>query len=61
LDAIKSVLRPEGFQKFWDKCGKTGGSRFLAINAVTGGKVSALPKLIKDGNREKVIDKRLKG
>ncbi|SMQ49525.1 unnamed protein product [Zymoseptoria tritici ST99CH_1A5] len=26
LDAIEDVLGPEGFPKFWDKCGKTGGS-----------------------------------
>lgn len=37
LDAIEDVLGPEGFPKFWDKCGKTGGSKgFSAINALTG-------------------------
>ncbi|KAL9621353.1 MAG: hypothetical protein Q9160_004244 [Pyrenula sp. 1 TL-2023] len=37
LDAIESVLGPEGFQRFWDKCGKTGGAKgFASINAVTG-------------------------
>jgi len=36
LDAIESVLGPEGFQRFYDKCGKTGGSGFTAFNAVTG-------------------------
>lgn len=39
LDAIEDVLgpEPEGFPKFWDKCGKTGGSKgFAAINALTG-------------------------
>jgi hypothetical protein len=36
LDAIKSVLEPEKFQKFWDKCGKTGGVGFSTIDAKTG-------------------------
>ncbi|KAI1388158.1 putative zeaxanthin epoxidase, chloroplastic [Hypoxylon trugodes] len=37
LDAIESVLSPDGFQKFWDTCGKTGGSKgFASINALTG-------------------------
>lgn len=37
LDAIENVLGPEGFQKFWDKCGKTGGAKgFGAIDAITG-------------------------
>ncbi|KAJ9142438.1 Zeaxanthin epoxidase, chloroplastic [Pleurostoma richardsiae] len=36
LDAIESVLDPETFQRFWDKCGKTGGSGFSAFDAVTG-------------------------
>lgn len=39
LDAIEEVLGPEpnGFPKFWDRCGKTGGSKgFGALNAVTG-------------------------
>jgi hypothetical protein len=61
LNAIESVLGPEGFQKFWDKCGKTGGSGFSAIDAVTGEKVSAPPESTKDGNREKVIDEKSKG
>ena len=39
LDAIESVLGPEGFQKFWDTCGKTGGSGFGSINALTGEKI----------------------
>jgi 2-polyprenyl-6-methoxyphenol hydroxylase-like FAD-dependent oxidoreductase len=39
LDAIESVLGPEGFQRFWDKCGKTGGSGFAAIDAMTGAKI----------------------
>lgn len=36
LDAIESVLEPKLFQRFWDKCGKTGGMGFVAFNAVTG-------------------------
>lgn len=39
LDAIEAVLGPEpdGFPKFWDKCGKTGGSKgFAGIDAITG-------------------------
>jgi 2-polyprenyl-6-methoxyphenol hydroxylase-like FAD-dependent oxidoreductase len=36
LDAIESVLDPETFQRFWEKCGKTGGSGFVSFNAVTG-------------------------
>ena len=36
LDAIESVLDPQHFQRFWDKCGKTAGLGFAAYNAVTG-------------------------
>jgi len=36
LQAIESVLGPSGFQVFWDKCGKTGGSGFAAVDAITG-------------------------
>lgn len=36
LDAIESVLGPEGWPRFYDACGKTGGAGFAAINAVTG-------------------------
>jgi len=36
LDAIESVLGPEGFKKFYDKCGKTGGAGFAAIDPLTG-------------------------
>lgn len=39
LDAIEEVLGPgpEGFPKFWDKCGKTGGPAggFGHLNAIT--------------------------
>ena len=36
LDAIESVLSPEDFKKFWDICGKTGGSGMVGLNALTG-------------------------
>ncbi|KAI1082097.1 putative zeaxanthin epoxidase, chloroplastic [Whalleya microplaca] len=41
LDAIESVLGPDSFQKFWDTCGKTGGSKgFASINALTGEEIT---------------------
>ncbi|KAI8631808.1 FAD-binding domain protein [Xylariaceae sp. FL1651] len=40
IDAIEAVLGPEGFQKFWDACGKTGGVGFAAIDAITGEQLS---------------------
>lgn len=55
LDAIESVLGSEGFQKFWDKCGKTGGGGFEAIDAITGSKISAPAT---DGDGDKAADKR---
>lgn len=36
LDAIESVLGPEGFAKFYARCGKTGGAGFAAIDPLTG-------------------------
>lgn len=36
LNAIETVLGPEGFAKFWDICGKTGGGGFAAIDAESG-------------------------
>lgn len=36
LDAIESVLDPPAFQRFWDRCGKTGGSGFVGFDAITG-------------------------
>ncbi|KAL2104778.1 hypothetical protein VUR80DRAFT_9672 [Thermomyces stellatus] len=36
LDAIESVLEPPLFQRFWQRCSKTGGSGFVAFDAVTG-------------------------
>jgi 2-polyprenyl-6-methoxyphenol hydroxylase-like FAD-dependent oxidoreductase len=43
LDAIESVLGPEGWPTFWDACGKTGGGGSGAINAVTGEKLGDGP------------------
>jgi 2-polyprenyl-6-methoxyphenol hydroxylase-like FAD-dependent oxidoreductase len=40
LDAIESVLDKETFQRFWDACGKTGGSGLTTYNAVTGEVIS---------------------
>ncbi|KIV90523.1 hypothetical protein PV10_07820 [Exophiala mesophila] len=36
LDAIEKVLGPEEFQRFWERCGKTGGSGFVGLDAITG-------------------------
>lgn len=36
LDAIESVLDQAAFQRFYDHCGKTGGSGFVEYDAVTG-------------------------
>lgn len=35
LDAIESVLDPPAFQRFYDRCGKTGGSGFVGFDAIT--------------------------
>ena len=43
LDAIEAVLSPEDFQRFWDKCGKTGGSGFGTLDALTGEEVTDKP------------------
>ncbi|TPX14520.1 uncharacterized protein E0L32_005212 [Thyridium curvatum] len=40
LDAIESVLEPKHFERFWDVCGKTGGSGFLTLDAITGEETS---------------------
>ncbi|KAF3916660.1 hypothetical protein ABW20_dc0104929 [Dactylellina cionopaga] len=39
LAAIESALGPEAFQKFWDTCGKTGGSGLVVIDGVSGSEV----------------------
>ena len=36
LDAIETALGPEGFKKFYEACGKTGGAGFAAIDPLTG-------------------------
>ena len=36
LEAIESVLGPEAFRRFYDRCGKTGGSGFAGFDAITG-------------------------
>ena len=58
LNAIESVLGPDGFQRFWDKCGKTEGGGFATLDATTGLKIS---KAAKDGNREETGDKKARG
>ncbi|MCJ1225995.1 hypothetical protein MMC12_002644 [Toensbergia leucococca] len=58
LNAIESVLGPEGFQRFWDKCGKTGGGGFAAIDATTGSQIS---EPAKDVNLEKGGGEKAKG
>lgn len=60
LDAIESVLGPERFQEFWDKCSKTGGDgggTVAAIDAKTGSKVD---EPTTDGDRDKVTDEKPK-
>ena len=57
LDAIESVLGPEAFQGFWDKCGKTGGSGVIAIDAPTG---SEIPTAAQDEKPDKARDERPK-
>ncbi len=57
LDAIESVLGPEAFQGFWDKCGKTGGSGFAAIDATTGSIITPTAKV---GDSEKDGDEKPK-
>ncbi|EXJ91596.1 hypothetical protein A1O3_00144 [Capronia epimyces CBS 606.96] len=36
LDAIESVLDPASFQRFYDRCGKTGGNGLVSLDAITG-------------------------
>lgn len=53
LSAIESVLGPDEFPKFWDKCGKTGGSGFAIVDATTGSKI---PTTAKDDAPDKAGD-----
>ena len=54
MDAIESVLGPEGFQIFWNKCGQTASSELATIDATTGSKILATG----DGNRDKSSDEK---
>jgi len=54
LDAIETVLGPEGFKTFWEACGKTGGGGFAAIDAVTG---ELIVEGAKQESKEEVADK----
>jgi 2-polyprenyl-6-methoxyphenol hydroxylase-like FAD-dependent oxidoreductase len=56
LDAIESVLGPEGFQKFWDTCGKTGGGGFGTIDALKGTRIESEPEPAKAEDQEKPAD-----
>ena len=58
LDSIESVLGPEGFQRFWNQCGKTGGGGFATIDATTG---SEMRESATDGDREKTKNQGAKG
>ncbi len=53
LDAIELVLGPEDFEKFWDRCGKTGGGQLKSIDAITG---SEIPGPGSNGNDDKSGD-----
>ncbi|KAF2737111.1 FAD/NAD(P)-binding domain-containing protein [Polyplosphaeria fusca] len=44
LDAIESTLGPQGFAKFWDACGKTGGGGAAVLDAITGEDISTQSK-----------------
>jgi hypothetical protein len=61
LDAIESVLGPEGFKKFYDRCGKTGGAGMAAIDPLTGETLSkttdldSMPKESLESRDSKVI------
>ena len=55
LDAIETVLGPEGFKKFWDTCGKTGGGGFAAIDASTG---EVIVEGAKEESREEIAEKK---
>jgi 2-polyprenyl-6-methoxyphenol hydroxylase-like FAD-dependent oxidoreductase len=58
LDSIKSVLGPEGFQRFWNQCGKTGGGGFAAIDATTG---LEMTESATNNDREKIKNEGAKG
>lgn len=58
LDSIESVLGPEGFQRFWNQCGKTGGGGFATIDAKTG---SVMTDSATDSDREMTKNEGAKG
>jgi 2-polyprenyl-6-methoxyphenol hydroxylase-like FAD-dependent oxidoreductase len=63
LDAIESVLGPDGFQRFWDTCGKTGGSGVATINATTGEEIAGPPaqnEAVKEEKSEEAADEKPK-
>ncbi|KAF2866033.1 hypothetical protein BDV95DRAFT_611912 [Massariosphaeria phaeospora] len=41
LDAIEAVLGPADFERFYARCGKTGGAGFVAIDPLTGDTLGA--------------------
>ena len=49
LSAIESALGPDDFPAFWDKCGKTGGGGFAAIDVKTGLVIPEEPKQAEQG------------
>ncbi|KAG9849412.1 FAD/NAD(P)-binding domain-containing protein, partial [Aureobasidium melanogenum] len=50
LDAIESALDPAAWQKFYDRCGKTGGGGMQMINALTGEPIEQPPAAAAAGN-----------
>ena len=48
MTAIESALGPDAFQVFWDKCGKTGGKGFAALDAITGTEINEAPKEVEE-------------
>ncbi|RAO74239.1 uncharacterized protein BHQ10_010251 [Talaromyces amestolkiae] len=54
LDAIEQVLGPgpEGFPKFYDRCGKTAGSGFVGYDAITGEVTESNPGGERLGSRD---------
>jgi 2-polyprenyl-6-methoxyphenol hydroxylase-like FAD-dependent oxidoreductase len=54
LDAIEQVLGPgpEGFPKFYDRCGKTAGNGFVGYDAITGEVTESNPGGERLGSRD---------
>jgi 2-polyprenyl-6-methoxyphenol hydroxylase-like FAD-dependent oxidoreductase len=54
LDAIEDVLGPEGFSKFYERCGKTGGGGLTTVDPLTGetlSEKSVSEQLVSRGNK----------